>query len=270
VRRWLWLPLLLVLSSSAGAAPLSLEVLSTQYRTFVSADLVNYPDSPVVTSRSEESSDPISDAIQMASTWTSHLYGATAAADFLSIAMTTRSGYIDDDFLTNAHSIASAEAIAEFAPTSDGLASLTVDLAAGGNNPAFSRGSISLVDLTTGQQIWQSGWQDGWTDFFAGSIAWVDTSAANGFNPWYTASLTLNHTWDASHRYAVSLYGRTNANFDNQTLMMQISGVQTVQSSAAETVESVPEPATLVLGLTGMAAGAIARRRRARTSRQKR
>jgi hypothetical protein len=233
VRHWLWVPFVLVLPSQAWTSPLTVEVLRTEYRTFVSADLWDFvTNEVVVTSNTQESSSPLSDAIVTAAAFIPA--GATASAEFFSVAMSTASNFVNDEHHATVHARAEAETLIEFVPTVDGVARFTVDIGAGGNRPEFSSGFIQVVDLTLTEELLYLGWDE---DRFFSDMSW----GFSRYDPQFTMAQSFEHYWNRSHRYALTMFGTTNAEWDNQTLTMQVTGLQVVA-----------EPPAVVLWIVGL------------------
>jgi hypothetical protein len=125
-----------------------------------------------------------------------------------------------------------------FMPLVGGTTPIDITFLTGGM-AYYSESMVRLMDLTTMTQVWAFGW--GYKEELA-RRAMVGSPT------------TLATTFDAAHVYELTLFGRTDARDDNQTLTTRVSGLQ-----------PVPEPSTLLLVGLGVSAAAIKRRRRRRT-----
>ena len=134
-----------------------------------------------------------------------------------------------------------------FAPSTSGATTLDLEFY-GANEWYYSDGSVSLFDATLNQTVWNYGWAYGQ----AGTVLWT----VNNPGQWYArASVPLETIFDATHTYQLTMSTDTDANYDSQHILVQLSGLETIQP--------VPEPSTYALTGMGAAAWLMFHRRRA-------
>jgi len=226
-----------------AADAISVNVLQARYTTTVYADIAGAP----VVDRMLQGSLPTQDAVSIPPTLANRGLSASADADLFASSVATSSGYVDDA-LSNTHARASAETILSFRPVQDGVDTLDLLFTAGDNNPFFSSGTVSLVNLTANQTLWSVGWTK--PNFF--DLPWVDVfDPTHPYDPWFTASLALNSAFSASNEYELRMFVTSDANFDGQRVGVQVSGLH-----------ATPEPSTLALLAIGVGATYVQRRRR--------
>lgn len=217
-----------IFPKNSFALPLEIQVLETQFTTFVhtSWSAIDPNDVSVVKSRTKYSSYPISD----------YLYGeislgtmtfsaeAEAIADFFEVSVFGITKLWS--------SLASAKTEIIFTPLIDGLQSLSIDFA-GYYDYFFSEGSVSLFDLTENQELWNYSW-DHW---FAGNVPW---ELVAGDVPGLTAvaTLSLDTYFAADHTYTLKMFAGMDSNSDAELIKIKLTGLKIV---------SVPEPSTFIL-----------------------
>ena len=245
---------LLITAAPVSAGPFTINVLSTQYQTFVSADLHSSDGNGntvnSLTTRTLTSGVPLADAI----TYTNaqgNPFGATAAASALSMGTTTSSGWLTPtgpEIFSN-HQNASATSLTTFSAIDTGLQSFTVDFLTGGSTPEFSSAYARLIDVTLGIVLDERGWDRPVGFYQTGTVPWAQaTSTVIDNLNWRLSTLDFSATFDATHLYALGLHARSDANDDSQRIRVNVNGIRTT-----------PEPATLLLLAIG---GAIAYRAR--------
>jgi hypothetical protein len=216
------------------ADALTIDVMNVQYTTFVRTYVRDLDSATeTTTTRTVASSSPHSDALYVDATdW------ASADADLFALATDTVA-LPPIPVTESVQSYASAEMVMQFSPVQDGVATLDFDFT-GLNSWQYSSGLVSLLDLTTNQTFWSYEW----SQFLHGTVPW--DSHINIA----TAAFSLDQVFSAADVYVLTMYLQSDANFDQEHMTMQVSGLRTV-----------PEPSSLVLVTIGLI-GASWRRRR--------
>ena len=137
------------------------------------------------------------------------------------------------DVAAGAHNAtAGAESEIWFSPLASGTANIQLDFAAA-YEWEYSSGSVSLIDLTSGQTLWNYGWY-----LLSGTVPWSGLYGGSG-----AATLTLATDLNATDNYALDMYTQTFSDQDNELASIQLSGLEAV----LEPPTFVPEPSTFVL-----------------------
>ena len=247
----------LAVPAESQADPFSVRLLDTRHTTSVfvqNTELSNDPATVATASRTQTNTGPLSDSLQLADCFSDACAERLAAgqrplyssADADTFSVTAFTSALDH----SARATALAETVLEFAAVDDGTASL--GLFFGGWDLAwFSSGMVQLFDLTSNSQLWNFEW----TRNLDGSVPWTIADDDSAYR--FQAVLPLDQAFLADHRYALTMRTRTHGATDSEGTTIQVSGLAT----------SVPEPASVLLLITGLASGALARRRRHRCER---
>ncbi len=224
-----------VAADPVRADTITLDVVSTQYRTTLSDTDLHREDGQIVTTtRTITSSNPIADSLMPA-----YCCFAYATADLFGL----------DLFVLAEHADAEASSVTEFTAWQSGAATFNIDLDAEMHSPTFSQGLIELLDLTEGASLWRYTWT---SDATIGNVPWVFMPGGH-----FVASLQQNTLFTVDHTYMLAMTAATQSRSDTEHLTARVSGVKTV-----------PEPATALL--VGIGAAIIGVRQRVRASRSAR
>jgi hypothetical protein len=240
-----FIPLLLI--GNVHAQPLSVDISSSQYLTYVEVLQVTNDSSDIgnVVSRTTTSPVPISDEIDLpilVGQGKGSITHAIANAGLFGVSDQTGWGF------------ANAEAVSQlwFSPLADHTQTLNVQInASSGFSPDFTAGQIRLSDLTANSEVWNYSWN-------AGGSGMVPVPVPSGNNiPWETLSPTtanfdLDTDFLASDEYELTMIVCSNAGDDSESAQIQVTGV-----------EAVPEPSSVCLVLPALL-GLTAARRSAR------
>jgi len=248
------LAMTLVLSATtASASPVTIEILSAAYRTVLTNKTQPTSADPVtVTSRTNDSEDPLHERLQVNPAGYPWLY-ADATANLFSVLADTAASPTGASPASPKYLYADAQAMTTlvFSVMTNTSGLITLD-ALGHGVTMYSDGRASLRDLTTGTAVWSYGW---------------NCCQLSGFRFGIDDPKNQNHgivnvgtSFDASHVYQLDLMVKTYAHFDAQDMRIQVSGLE------ASGVEATPEPSSLLLMSTAIAGFAVRRRRRAARS----
>jgi hypothetical protein len=229
---------LLVLTRSANAESIGIQVFNSTYTTTVSSlfqDFESGSYTAVPEERTSTGSAPASDALLFASFG----HALADAALFSVVADTAAVFKLAGDYLDRA--AASATSVIDFSPVADATGDISVSLAAFGS-AQHSSGSVRLQDLTTGTVVWDMGWDNVGAPPVYGVTLPMSPLRFEGPQAVETALL-------ASNLYRLTMFTRTNAQGDSQRVELRTSGLHTV-----------PEPEPLVLLTVGCVAMALRRR----------
>ena len=241
----IWVSLFLTLGFVQTGYPLPINIIATQYTTAVNMQrsIQPYDGSTTNFSRTQVSPAPISDAVY--DTFTESL-AAEANADLFAIYANTPTQSGIDPLFWN--SSASATSDVWFSPLTSETATLNIQFSGGDHWGFSSSGTLSLFDVTSGNEVWNYGWGG----FAEGTVAGVPVSE---LNPWgETTNLQLDTDFNAGDIYELALSTLTTAqNVDpmSPSISLQLSGL-----------EAVPEPSTFALLGLGSLVLAMARRHR--------
>jgi hypothetical protein len=240
-RRWIirtaagFLALLFI--GNLQAQPLSVAVSSAQYTTYVEAEGTPTSIYPPV-SRTTVSAFPISDQIAMPLTEGFGAGGTNyAIANAGVFGVSDRTGW----------GVANASATSQlwFSPTADQTQTIGIQVyAIGASQPLrFTGGQISLLDLTSGSEVWNYYWS-----------VLVSPNAGSGNVPWdltdqSTANFSVDTGFLASHQYELTMMVNSSAGDDTEIAQIQLAGLQ-----------AVPEPSSVCLILPALAGLFAARR----------
>jgi hypothetical protein len=191
----------------------------------------------VETTRTTADTNPISDSylVQAVPPY-SFVEGGRASADLFEISTWTLQGKFRPVEGSLDQIWAYATTALTFQPFVTGTAPIDLTFLTGGM-AFYSESQVTLTDLTTMTQVWTLGWAYR-EDLVRRALVAAGTT-------------TLMTTFDASHLYQLTIFGRTDARDDDQQLATRVTGLQ-----------SVPEPSTLLL--IGIGVGAALVRRRGR------
>lgn len=223
--------------SHASAVPISL--INTEYATDLLINLIDNSGASQVT-QSGTSPAPLSRELLGPG---SRIYAKAAASTF---SVGTATSAVPDSWgngLSYVYARATARTVLNFSPLQDAIAPLALEFA-GSSLSFYSEGLVSLYDLTADQSMFSYSWT---CCSFQGTVPWEPRSGPfirNG------ASIALDQQFLASHDYALTMLTTTHANFDSQSVSIDVSGLE------------VPEPATLTMVLLALGvAGVVSRRR---------
>jgi len=217
----------------------AIQILSTQYRTELSVNPYLLAD--LVGSQSISSTTPIQDAIDIhGNTW------AFAHADLFAIEALTDGAWLTPDTQLG-QATAVAESMVQFAPLTDGVATLRLDFT---NLDAlsFTEGFIELLDVTAEAVLWRYAWE---RLLHFGNVPWPPPGAIDSASG--TTVVLAESLFDMTHQYALTMHTGTEASTDSEHIVLQVSGL-----------EPVPEPATLLLVTSGLVGAGIRRWRQRR------
>ena len=226
---------LFVAVAPLAADPITVQVLSAQYKTSLSVnaehrtynppDVGGYVATPITIARTNTSTAPTADTIAFGGpeTW------AHGTADPFRVLATTDTTDLTFEYYGRADAL--AESIIHFTPTQTSIAEIGLEASAF-DQWRYTNGGASLLDLTTGTQLWDYSWayRNG-----PSSMPWdvVNGSMAS-------AAFITPTELTAGHVYVLSLLAHSNSAQDSQGASIAISGLR-----------STPEPSTLALLLTG-------------------
>src|SRR5262249_11391055 len=110
----------------------------------------------------------------------------------------------------------------------------------GSTPPQYTGARASLLDLTTGETVWNWGW-----DFLTSDSPppWLDRNLGE------TTVLDVPTALSASDRYRLTMFAESGANDDSQVISVELSGL-----------DAAPEPSNLLLFGAGALAVALRRR----------
>jgi hypothetical protein len=147
-----------------------------------------------------------------------------------------------EDYLAGAHNAtAGAESEICFSPLTSGTADIELNFT-GDYEWFYSQGSVNLVDLTSGQTLWNYGWSGPGN----GTVPW---SVNLGSSPIATASLALETDLNATDSYALDMYTQTFSDSDDELTSIQLSGLEVAPPVQ---VAFVPEPSVFVFVSLGI------------------
>jgi hypothetical protein len=234
------IPTFLILLAATGfalratAAGMPVEILDTQYTTQVEITrwLSHSSGGTTNFARTQNSQNALSDSID--NPWTG-LLAAEANADLFSIHAFTPSTLGHDPYIAVSHASATSEIW--FSPIESQTSILTMLFSADGHWWDCTDGTLSLLDLTTGHEVWNHQWS-GWPDI-SDNVAGVPVRDLMSNS--VVTSMELQANFVASDAYKLTMYTRTSAADSprSPTVTLQLLGL--------EAIHVVPEPATLSL-----------------------
>jgi hypothetical protein len=228
---------------SPADAQSGINVLNSQYTTYVMVQGTNGESGttaqagdfelwPWGNSRMTVSPAPISDEMYAP---VSGLLSAQAGTETFGVSAYSSMGGLEHevDAAAGAHNAtAGAESEIWFSPTTSGTANIELDFAVA-YNWEYSAGSVSLIDLTSSQTLWNYGWY-----LLSGTVPWSSPYGGSG-----VATLALETDFKATDSYALTMYTQTFSDYDAEQVSIQLSGLEVAPGSPA----FVPEPSTFVL-----------------------
>ena len=234
-----WVALCLTLAFAQTGYPVPINILNNQYTTEV--DLEEYYNSigaGLTISRTNSSPVPISDSLYNPVTGQ---LSAQANAGLFGISANTDAGAAYDPNAVNSHASATSELW--FSPLTSQTTTINIQFS-GWWQWYYSWGTVSLLDVTSGNEQWDYGWNG-----FNGTVPWVDTG---GSDLRETATLQIDTAFNASDTYYLYMNAQTDSNpADAEQILIQLTGL-----------EPIPEPSTFTLLGLGSLALAMMRRHR--------
>jgi hypothetical protein len=235
--------------SFSASATLPIDILGGQFTTLVSLASY-YPNFLPGGVLSNDVREVVSSA-PVASTIYNYRSGggvvAEADASLLEISAYTSityDGYVDS-------SVATVRSEIWFSPLSSQTASLNLEFL-GEHMWFYSQGSVSLTDITSGQEIWNYGWAGP----SSGTVPW-EVSAGLA-----TASLTLNTDFSATDTYYLNMYTETAARGDAEFIQIQMVGLEPIPEPASAAVAALGTVLALVFRHVKRRTGAVQNRHR--------
>jgi hypothetical protein len=240
----------LVFTPRAYPSPVEINVLNNQ--SSVGFGLSRYvppvPDGGITNFfRTLNAAAPVSDSITTNPFTGTETFLAGASADRFSVYAFSPAPYDADPMLASVQATATNEVW--FAPVTTETTTLTLLFSADGHWWDCTSGELSLVNLTTGDEVWDYEWSG-----TSGTVAGVPVLDL-GFGQVATL-LELQTAFIGANIYKLSMHTETYAGSSpkSPTVSLQLFGL--------EPIPSVPEPATLSLVGFGALALALARRRK--------
>lgn len=227
------------IAAPSTAAPFNINLLSATHTVTLTPQLYEGGTTTQVP-RTTTGSAPVSDEF-LVTGYLGDVQGGSASADLFEVSTWTAQNHFRGADGTISQMFASAMTTLTFMPVETGTASIDLAFTLGGYARTYSESMIRLVDLTTLTDVWSVGWA---YRYEPGARALSD------------APTTLATHLDSSHLYSLTLFGRTDARDDWETLNAMVTGLQAVRE------QGVPEPSTLLLLGVGAATAAFRRRRR--------
>jgi hypothetical protein len=245
----------LVVAVPADASPIGVTILSAEFATTVSIT----ENSGLATTRSTFSSAPTTDSLTVPVSSVVQAQfpgippevGAFADSGLLRVATDTTSFSLLTP-LYSSMSVAGANLL--FSPVVDGIATFGIDLTVGGSAPDWSEGSVRLIDVSVGQELWAYGW-----DFSIARVSEVDPFEVIFGTPLFLSALygvdvlNVETALQASHQYALTLSLLSQSQNDSQHVSIDVTGIHAV--SEPDTI------ALLFLGMIGIGVGKVRIRR---------
>ena len=230
-------------SLSAGAQGMEISILDLQLTTDLSYEIGLSVPTPHRQSDAQTTTSATPISIQLLSP--SPRVFANVNADAFSVLTSTSALWDPARNETTASARATAQSVVKFEPMTDGVAPLSFVFDGDGPQSAFSRGFVSLFDITLDKPQFYYSW-DRLFDLSKSNIPWTCC---------YDAVLNLGTQLFSSHKYTLSMSVGTDANTDSQAMSIMMSGVSAVPP--------VPEPETWAMMLVGLGGVLFASRRRA-------
>ncbi len=242
-RSIVWVSLLLTLAFASAGYPSPVYILDTQYTTTVSM-AENNPGPPLI-SRTITSTVPISDSLN--DFFTGSLAAEANAGLFAIYANTPSQGFSDPDIIYNA---ASATSEVWFSLLTSQTTIINIQFSGGDHWLECSEGSLSLLDVTSGNEVWNYGLPNPGLGAIPDWAPWVYTG---GLTTAGSGTLALDTDFNAGDIYELTMSTDTLAQNDPDSpwVSLQLSGL-----------EPVPEPSSFALLGLGSFALAMVRRRR--------
>jgi hypothetical protein len=225
---------------------LDVEILNAQHTTSLSLFRYNYPFDFTSTnfSRTQISSTPVSDSLNNPLTGS---LAVEAHAELFGVHAFAPSPGGADSYVQT-HSATATNEI-WFSPLNSGSTSLTALFSAAGHWYDCSQGGLSLLDLTTGTELWNYQWTS-----LSGDVAGVPVVDLM-YYPTIATNMLLSADFIAGDIYKLTLHTRVNAGNSprSPTITLQLTGL--------DPISIVPEPSALAMGGLGILGGWVVRRR---------
>jgi hypothetical protein len=236
-----WVSLLLTLAFASTGYSLPIDILNTQYTT--TASITYFDPTTADFSRTLTATVPISDSLYGV------VSGALAAEDNASLfgiyVNTPSIAQIEPDICGNA---ASATSTLWFSPLTSQTTSINIQFSGGDHWIMSAGGALSLLDVTSGNEVWNYGLPNPGQGANPDWSPWVYTGEIITAG---TATLALDTDFNAGDIYElnISTYTLAQNDPDSPWVSLQLSGL-----------EPVPEPsAFIVLGLGSLALAMVRR-----------
>jgi hypothetical protein len=228
---------------SQADAQFGINVLNSRYTTYVMVQGTNGESGTITqagdfevwpwgNSRMTVSSVPIGDEMYAP---VSGLLSAQAGTEMFGVSAYSSMAGLEHavDVAAGAHNAtAGAESEIWFSPLASGTANIQLDFGAA-YEWEYSSGSVNLIDLTSGQTLWNYGWY-----LLSGTVPWSGPYGGSG-----VATLALETDLNATDSYALDMYTQTFSDQDHELTSIQLSGLEVVPELAT----FVPEPSAFVL-----------------------
>jgi hypothetical protein len=238
IMAWASALLTVTLTSRSYSDPLPINIFDAQYTTSVSTSSWIIGGGETTDSRTLFSLVPISDLMYHS---VSGQLEAEANVGLFDISAFTAADGLHDPLRSG--SVASAQSEIWFSPLTSQTTTVNLQFS-GWSQWYYSEGSVSLLDVTSGDEVWNYGWNS----YVSGTVPWEPT----GGNPSMTASLTLDTDFIAADTYELNMYTHTDSTPpDSEQILIQLFGL-----------EPIPEPSTSILFGLGSFALAMVHRRR--------
>ena len=243
-RTLIWVSLLLIigLAPKSYPAPLPINILNTRYTTTVFNQEWIPPQgsNTNILTRTQVLTVPISDSIN--NPVTGQLSSQANADLFVIYVNTPSQAGLDPNF---AHSQASATSEIWFSPLTSQTTTLNIQFAGGDHWLFGADGSISMLDVTSGNEVWNYGLPNPGS----GSVPdWAPWSYTGGLTTAGSGTLELDTDFNVDDIYELTISTDAFAQNDPNSpwISLQLSGF-----------EPVPEPSTF--GLLGLGLFALAK-----------
>jgi hypothetical protein len=240
-----WVSLFLTLTFAPTCYSVPIIVLETQYTTAALGGSESVQISPV----------PISDSLVIIATnpftgVAGNVTVANANAGLLEVSGNTSAF---GDYTSVGYSTAYAESDLWFSPVASQTASINIQYYAEGHNGSgyYTSGNFSLVDVTSGNELWNYGWDNAPLAGVYGAPSGINIGTLIQFTDGASGNLTVDTDLNASDTYELIMRTGSDAADDSEQESIQLTGL-----------EPVPEPSTFALICMGSLALALVRRHR--------
>lgn len=214
-----WVSLFLTLALTSTGYALQINILDSQYTTTVR--VIESESIPSFT-RTQTSPVPINDSVDTSV--------ASANAGLFGVSAQTAAFPYPPDYIST--SSAFTESDLWFSPLTSQTTAINIEISAGIEpHFVFTFGNVNLLDITSGNEVWDYGW--GWGLLNNGiPVPW------DNLGSWEDpqATLILNTDLNASDTYELSMSTGSSSAMDTEYESIQLSGL-----------EPIPEPSAFAL-----------------------